>query len=187
MKKGETSSRTKILAEIIVFTALSAALYTMRPYSLPWGGAVTLGSMVPVMWLSLRRGTRIGFIAGAIFGVLALLIDVVLLGGSAVVATPAQVIFEYPIAFGVIGLTGVFHRKTVAFAVGGVAISVFIKFFIHYFVGVLVWPYFYTFPEEYGRWLWPAIYNGSFLAVEFIISAILISVLVKRGTLEYAL
>ncbi len=66
-----------------------------------------------------------------------------------------------------------FHRNTVTFAVAGAAISVFVKFLIHYFVGVFIWFYVYAFPAEWGQWSWPAVYNGSFLAVEFIISAIL--------------
>jgi thiamine transporter len=143
--------------------------------------------MVPVMWLSLRRGVSIGFIAGEIFGLLALFIDVTLLGASSVVATPVQVVLEYPIAFGVIGLTGLFRQRSGEFAVVGVAFSIFVRFWIHYFVGVFIWPAFYQFPPEWGQWLWPAIYNGSFLLVEFVISAILIYALVKKKTIEYGL
>jgi thiamine transporter len=187
MSVGNKSSHTKILAEIGVFSALGAVLYSIRPYTLPYGGAITLGSMVPMMYLSLRRGIRVGLITGAIVGALALPIDVVTLGASSIVVSPQQVFLEYPIAFGVIGLTGMFHRKTVQFAIAGAAISVFIRFLIHYFVGVYVWYYVYAFPPGYGQYVWPAVYNGSFLLVEFIVSAVLLTVLVKRGALDYAL
>ena len=187
MNETKTKFKTKVLAEIIVFAALSAVLYTIRPYTLPFGGSITLGSMVPVMWLSMRRGVYVGFIVGAIFGILALFIDVMFLGAASIIATPIQALLEYPIAFGVLGLAGVFHKKTVCVAEVGVALSVFIKFLIHYLVGAFIWVNVYEFPPEWGQFLWPAIYNGSFLLVEFIISAILIAILVKRGTLEYAL
>lgn len=111
---------------------------------------MTLGSMVPSMWLSLRRGIRIGVVAGAVFGVLALFIDVLLLGASAVVATPVQAILEYPVAFGLIGLTGLFHKKTVPAAIAGAALSVFFRFLVHYFAGVFVWYYVYAFPPRMG-------------------------------------
>jgi thiamine transporter len=143
--------------------------------------------MVPTMWLSLRRGLRVGIIAGALFGFLALLIDMILTGASAIIATPMQAILEYPIAFGLIGLTGMLHKKTVPYALAGAGISVFLRFLVHYFVGAIVWYYVYAFPTEYGQWLWPAIYNGSFLLAEFIISAALLTVLVKRGTIDYRL
>jgi len=139
------------------------------------------------MWLSLRRGIRVGVIAGAIFGFLALFIDVLLLGASAVVATPLQAVLEYPVAFGLIGLTGMFRENTVRLAIAGAAASVFLRFLVHYTVGVFVWYYVYAFPSGYGQYVWPAIYNGSFLIVEFIISATLLGILVRRGTLKYRL
>jgi thiamine transporter len=184
---NKSSAQTKILVEIVIFASLSAVLYTLRPFTLPFGGSITLGSMVPVMWLSLRRGPKVGIISGTIFGVLALLIDVVLLGASSIIATPVQVIFEYPVAFGVIGLTGLFRGRTPAFAILGAGLSVFVRFWIHYIVGVLVWSTIYQFPPEWGLWLWPAVYNGSFLLVEFIISAVLLFALIKERTLEYRL
>lgn len=188
----QKSSHTKILAEIIVFSALSAVLYATRIYTLIYGGSVTLGSMVPVMWLSMRRGIRVGFITGVVYGILAFLIDVTLVGPANIIVTPVQAILEYPLAFGLIGLTGMFHRKTVAYAMAGASISVFMRFLVHYFVGVFVW-YALGFPiVQFGpflasQWVWPAIYNGSFLLAEFAISAILLAILVKKRTLEYGL
>jgi len=186
-QKRQTFFQTKTLAEIAVFSALAAVLYSIRPFTLPYGGSVTLASMVPVMWLSLRRGIRVGIIAGMIYGVIALFIDILMLGASSVVATPFQAVLEYPVAFGLIGLTGIFHRKNVTFAITGAGLSVFLRFLVHYFVGVFVWFYVYSFPAGYGQWIFPALYNGSFLAVEFIISAIVLAILVKRGTLDYRL
>jgi len=187
MSVSKKSSDTRIFAEIVVFSALSAVLYAVRPFTLPFGGAITLGSMVPVMFLSLRRGVRVGIIAGAVVGALALPIDVITLGASNIIVSPQQVFLEYPVALGLIGLTGIFHRKNVRFAIAGAAFSVFLRFLVHYFVGVYVWYYVYSFPLGYGQYVWPAVYNGSFLLVEFIISAVLLAVLVKRGTLDYSL
>jgi thiamine transporter len=143
--------------------------------------------MVPTMWLSLRRGIRVGIIAGAIYGILALFIDILFLGASSIIATPLQAVFEYPFAFGLIGLTGIFHRKTVTFALAGAGLSVFLRFVVHYFLGVFVWYYVYAFPAQYGQYVWPAVYNGSFLIVEFIISAVILAILVRRRTLDYRL
>ncbi|MCS7338184.1 MAG: energy-coupled thiamine transporter ThiT, partial [Verrucomicrobiae bacterium] len=179
---GERKIKVRILAEIVVLAALSAVLYVVRPYTLPYGGSITLGSMVPVMWLAIRRGVYVGFVAGALFGILALFIDIMLVGAANIIATPVQVFLEYPVAFGVLGLAGLFHkRQSVTFAIAGVAISIFVKFLIHYLVGAFIWVAIYAFPPEWGQFLWPAIYNGSFLLVEFIISAIIMAILVERG------
>jgi len=187
MQKANTRFNTKILSEIVVFSALSGVLYAVRPFTLPYGGSITLGSMVPVMWLSLRRGITVGVIAGVLFGAIALFIDLVLLGASAIIATPVQAVCEYPLAFGLIGLTGIFHKKTVRFAMAGASLSVFLRFLVHYFAGVFVWYYVYAFPAGLGQFVYPAVYNGIFLSGEFIICAILLTVLVKRGTLDYRL
>ena len=184
MNKNKPNFETKILAEIIVFAALSAVLYIIRPFSLPYGGSITLGSMVPVMWLSLRRGVRVGFIAGAIFGLVALLIDVMLLPYSPI-TNPVQVVLEYPIAFGALGLAGIFHKSSTAPAMVGVGISILAKFFLHVIAGIIFW--FWTVPEGWNPVAWSAVYNGSFLLVEFISSAILMYILVKKRTLEYAI
>ena len=103
MSVSNKSSRTKILAEIGVFSALGAVLYSIRPYTLPYGGSITLGSMVPIMYMSMRRGIRVGLIVGAVVGALALPIDVITLGASSIIVSPQQVFLEYPIAFGLIG------------------------------------------------------------------------------------
>jgi thiamine transporter len=150
--------------------------------------------MVPVMWLSMRRGIRVGFIGGVIFGLIALLVDALLVGASNVIVNPIQAALEYPLASGLLGLTGVFasvfHKKTVRLAVAGAALSVFLKFLVHYFAGVYVWWYVYAFPGVWGpyvRYVYPAVYNGSFLLVEFSVSCVILSILIRRGTLNYRL
>jgi thiamine transporter len=125
-KKSNAKFQTRTLAEIIVFAALSGALYAIRPFSLPYGGSITLGSMVPVMWLSLRRGVRVGVVAGILFGLIALPIDVILLPYSPI-TNPIQVFLEYPIAFGVLGLAGISRKRSLVFTITGVGIGIFIK------------------------------------------------------------
>jgi thiamine transporter len=225
---------TQILAEIIVFVALSGVLYSIRPFSLPYGGSITLGSMVPVMWLSLRRGAKIGIFAGAVFGLIALPIDVLLLPYSPI-ANPAQVVLDYPLAFAMLGLVGLFRTKgeqprnlaevgvyallsalclvgailqsifwlfpsAIFFALGlwetfeksawrspmvGVAVAGFGKFLSHFVSGIIFWSAYA--PPQMGPVVYSAVYNASFLIPEFIISAFLIYLLIKKRALQIAL
>lgn len=226
--------QTQLLAEIIVFVALSGVLYSLRPLSLPYGGSITLGSMVPVMWLSLRRGGRIGVFAGAVFGLLALPIDVLLLPYSPI-ANPFQVVLDYPLAFAMLGLVGLFKTKgeqpknlaevggyalvsalcfvgaiiqngiwlfpaVLFFALAvwgifekkawrspmvGVAMAGFGKFLSHFVSGVIFWSAYA--PSQMGPVVYSAVYNASFLIPEFIISAFLVYLLIKRRTLQITL
>ena len=52
------SSQTKIIAEVVTFVAIATALSYIKVFSLPQGGSITAGSMVPILWLALRRGPK---------------------------------------------------------------------------------------------------------------------------------
>src|SRR3989442_5047806 len=58
------TDRVRIITETIVMVALAGALYLIKIFTLPQGGSITLGSMVPIFLLALRRGPRIGIIGG---------------------------------------------------------------------------------------------------------------------------
>lgn len=97
---------TKIIAEVVAFVALSTALSYIKVFSLPQGGSVTAGSMVPVIWLSLRRGPKIGLFACALYGLVQLAVE-------PFIYYPAQVLLDYPVAFGALGLAGFFRNRPI--------------------------------------------------------------------------
>jgi len=117
----------RVLAEVAVAAALGTVIsVVLRLYQFPSGGEITLGGMVPIIILSYRRGPKIGFITGAIHG----LIQLVLYPW---VLNPAQVILDYPLPFGMVGLAGVVKKTPsigVIFGMGG-------RYIIHYFSGIL--------------------------------------------------
>ena len=169
---------TRIIAEVVVVAALSAVLYTITlPFlTLPYGGAITAGSMIPVLWISLRRGVRVGLFAGVIFGLVALPIDSIRLPYSPIAPNPISVLLDYPIAFGVLGLAGLFKTRPLV----GVTVASLTKFLAHFTSGVVFWAMFAPIdPIAYS-----AIYNGSFMTGECIISMILMYILVKKKLLE---
>src|SRR5512138_3329761 len=85
--------QTRILAEVIIFVALAGALSLISHsfFSLPQGGSINLG-MVPILWLALRRGPKIGIFAGAVFG----LVDFAL--APSTIVHPVQLVLDYPLA-----------------------------------------------------------------------------------------
>lgn len=104
MSENKTIFQTKIISEIVAIIALSAALSYVKVFSLPQGGSVTAGSMVPVIWLSLRRGPKIGLFACILYGLVQLMVE-------PFIYHPAQVLLDYPIAFGALGLAGFFQKR----------------------------------------------------------------------------
>ena len=116
MSKKEIDSQA--LAEIAISVALAYVLNLIIIYHLPQGGSITLGSMVPILILALRRGPYIGIFAGIVFGIVQLA-----LGGYWL--TLIQVLLDYPVAFGVLGIAGYFKRQPII----GVIISIGLRKF----------------------------------------------------------
>jgi thiamine transporter len=172
-KKAE---QTKILAEMVVFIALSNVLYLISKFYLPFlrlpqGGSITIASMVPLLWFALRRGLRWGVEAGIVYG----LVHMVISGG---IYYPTQIILDYPLAFGALGLAGAFQKHPVV----GVGVGMLGRFICHFISGVVF----------FGQYAWEgwnviaysAAYNATYLVPEFIVSAIIIFTLLKTNLLK---
>jgi thiamine transporter len=170
------TERIRIITETIVMVALSGALYLIKIFTLPQGGSITLGSMVPIFLLALRRGPRIGIIGGVAFGLVALVEDVY--SGVEVIFYPAQVILDYPLAFGLLGLAGFFRKVPVL----GVGVGIAARFCSHFVSGVLFFASYA--PAGVSPFVYSAVYNGGFLIPEFVITAALMIVLVRVKALE---
>ncbi|MEM2228115.1 MAG: energy-coupled thiamine transporter ThiT [Candidatus Bathyarchaeia archaeon] len=160
----------KLLAEAIVLVALSSVLHLIRIYTLPQGGSITAGSMIPIFLLALRRGIKIGVLSGLAFGLIVLIEE-------PFIYHPVQVILDYPIAFGALGLAGFFKKRPLI----GVSIGIIGRFISHFISGIVFFASFA--PEGMNPALYSAIYNGSYLIVEFIITVIIIYFLLKRKIL----
>jgi thiamine transporter len=171
---NNTKLDSRALTEIATSVALAYVLNLIKIYQLPQGGSITLGSMVPILLLALRRGPYIGVLAGTVFGFVQLAL------GGFFFSVP-QAILDYPIAYGVLGVAGYFKRQHII----GVVVSVALRFIAHFASGVLFFGQFA--PPELGPYLYSVIYNGSYLLPEMIISSILVYLLIKRGVLDIAI
>ena len=168
--------RIKLLAETAVMVGLSGALYLIKIFTLPQGGSVTLASMVPIFLLALRRGPKVGIAGGVIFGLVALVEDLSI--GAETIVYPAQVVLDYPLAFGLLGIAGLFRREPLL----GVAIGVAARFFSHFVSGILFFASFA--PAGMSAYEYSAIYNGSFLLPELVITALIMIGLVRMKALQ---
>lgn len=166
-----SSFRVRILAEMAVMVALSTALYFTRIYTFPQGGSVTLGSMIPLILLALRRGAKVSITAGVIYGLIILYLE-------PFVYNPVQVLLDYPLAFGALGLAGFFRKSPIV----GVVAAMLGRFICHFLSGVIFFASFA--PPEMSPIVYSALYNGSYLGVEFVTSTVVIYSLLRRGVLN---
>ena len=170
---SKVSSNAKVLAEGAVVVALTVILKDILPpiYCLPEGGSVSIAGMVPIIWFALRRGLRAGVEVGAVYGLVNMA-----LGGY--VVDPVQAIIDYPLAFGALGLAGLFQKYPVV----GVTVAIFGRFLAHFVSGM--WFFWMYAPEGMNPVVYSAVYNGGYLLVELVISAVVIFVLDKRQLLK---
>ena len=87
----------------LVFCAMAMALATvtsmMKVFSFPFGGSVTLCSMLFISLIGYIYGPGTGILTGLAYGVLQFLIE-------PYIYSPMQVLVDYPLAFGALGLSG---------------------------------------------------------------------------------
>ncbi len=155
--------------------ALSGVLYFVSGFlpflQMPEGGRVTLAGMVPIFFVDIRRGPRIGVIAGIALGL-------VVLVEEPFIYHPVQVLLDYPLAFGALGLAGFFRK----FPLIGVAVGIAGRFVCHFISGIV---FFATYaPSGMSPALYSALYNAYYLVPEFIISSIVMFLLQKRQVLQ---
>ncbi len=173
-----TNSRSfknpKVLAEMAIFVALATALSFVVVYTMPQGGSITAASMVPLLWLALRRGPKVGITAGVLYGI----IQFIALPYIAPVPFAfIQVLLDYPLAFAVLGLAGFFQKYPIV----GAAVGIGGRFIMHFLAG-LFWAQVYA--PGLNPFVYSAVYNGSYLLPELLISAFVLFLLQKSNVLK---
>jgi thiamine transporter len=184
-------TKTFLIAECGIMVALATVLSFIKVYEAPYGGSVTLMSMLPIMLVSLRHGIGPGLATGFVHSVIQLLFG---LGSVAYVPDAAGIIlcilFDYIIPFTAIGLAGAFRKvrftksstvNTIISALLGAVLVMAFRYFCHIISGVVVWyaldlVWYADDPthivNKYGSWAFSTIYNGTFMIPEIIITAI---------------
>ncbi len=137
------NNKTKALVESAILVAIGTVLSLFKIAELPYGGSVTIASMLPVILISYRHGLGWGLGSGFVYGALQQLLGLKNLSYfSDWKSVIAVILLDYIIAFTVIGLGGVF-RKTIknqglSLAAGGFLISV-LRYICHVVAGATVW------------------------------------------------
>ena len=154
-----------------IFIALGTVLSMFKPIEMPLGGGVTVMSMVPVVMMVLLLGNKWGFIATFVYSLIQMGLSFVEVMGWGL--TPVSLIvtflFEYIIAYTVLGFSGIFRRKGTVGIVIGVCLAVFLRFICHFITGGAI---FDIWCEWDNAWWYSFCYNGAYMLPEMVITAI---------------
>ena len=101
------------LVEGAVMVALATVLSFVKIVHLPWGGSITLLSMLPIIVFSIKRGVANGLAASFVFALIQFIqgcADGLFGWGLTPVALVACIFIDYIFAFTVLGLAGIFRK-----------------------------------------------------------------------------
>mgnify|MGYP000554948338 CR=1 FL=1 len=180
---------TRRLVESAIMIAIGTVL-SMFPFTAPWayGGGITICSMLPLVIIAHRYGTKWGLFTAFVYSVLQLILGVsnVQYATNFIMAV-GIVLLDYTIAFTVIGLSacfnGVIKNRLVSIVVG-IVFTFALRFGCHFISGWIIWDALW--PNEMGLAspMYSLVYNGGYMLPETIITA-LVAVLTYKPLKRY--
>lgn len=165
---GRTKNRpmkTRQLAFCAVAMALATVASFMKFASLPFGGSITLFSMLFICLIGYFYGLGAGLLTGVAYGILQLLL-------GPYIYAPMQVILDYPAAFGALGLSGLFYKKKHGLILGYV-FGCIGRYICHVASGYVFFAAYA--PENMNPMVYTLQYNATYIVPEMIATIVILS------------
>jgi thiamine transporter len=151
----KTKFNTKMLAYGALAIAISFVLSYIRIVRFPNGGSITVASMLPIFVFAYIAGPRAGITAGLCYGMLQFIQD-------ASFVHWAQFLLDYPIAFALLGLSGLFKERLYL----GAIVGSLGRFLAHFISGIV---FFATYAGDQNVFLYSFLYNISYILPDTLI------------------
>lgn len=168
MEKTKTSVK---LTECAIMIAMAFILSFISIIRMPFGGAVTAASMLPIIIAAYRHGLKWGLLTGFTYSLLQLLTGISNVSyATTALAAVAIIMLDYIIAFTVLGLVGAFKRnknQTLVLTVGTFVVCV-LRFICHFITGCTVWAG-VSIPTSDGM-IYSMVYNASYMIPETVVT-----------------
>ena len=176
--KRNSNQSSKLSIRELAFCAMAIALGTvlsnLKLVDFPWGGSVTLLSMLVICLPGYWFGLGAGLMTGVAYGVLQLLIDPYVL-------YPLQLVVDYLLAFGALGLSGLFTNAKngifKGYLAGVLGRYVFAVISGWIFFGSYAW-------EGWAALPYSLVYNGIYIFAEAAITLIVLAIPAVRKMLS---
>lgn len=170
LQKKERSSRLATKQLVFSGAAMALAIVTseIKFARLPFGGSITLFSMLFIVLIGYWYGAAAGLMTGFAYGLLQFVLDPVFY-------TPIQLLVDYPLAFGALGLSGFFCNRKHGLVIGYV-IGVFVRYVFAFLSGALFFGAYAPDQSPIGIILYSLSYNATYIVPEFVVTLILLSI-----------
>ena len=167
------------LTESAIFIAIATVL-SMIKIDLPFGGGITIVSMLPLIIISHRWGWKWGTLTAFVYSLIQLMLGLDNVGYATTAAMAIGVVMlDYVVAYTVIGLSGIFDNvfgKTRTSVAVGIAVTFCMRFVCHLITGAWIWGAWM--PETFmnmtmtSPWMYSFLYNGWYMLAELVATEI---------------
>jgi thiamine transporter len=164
-KEKSVGITTRQLVFSAVGIALAVVASLMKVLALPMGGSITLFSMLFIVLIAYWYGPYVGIATGIAYGLLQFVLEPIFY-------TIPQMIVDYPLAFGALGLAGFFCKQKHGLLIGYI-VGVFGRFVFAFLSGLLFFASYA--PEGMNAVVYSILYNGSYIGAEAVITIIIIA------------
>ncbi len=162
--------KTHLLTELAAAVALAVVCSFIKVWEMPQGGSIAL-TMVPILLIAFRRGPVCGMIVGAVYGLISMAI-------AGVIYHPLSILLDYVLAFGILGIAGLFN-KNLASVIVGCVIGVAGRFLSSLVSGAVLFAEYA--PAGQNPWIYSLGYQATYMIPELIISAAVIIILYTKA------
>lgn len=170
IRQKNASKKTTLTTKQLVYSAMAIALSLVcsmiKIWNMPMGGSVTLLSMLFIALIAYWYGPYVGIMTAVASGLVQFVIEPIFY-------TIPQMLLDYPLAFGALGLAGFFHKKKFGLQIGYL-VGVSGRFVFSTVSGVVFFASFA--PEGMHPLLYSMGYQASYLIPEAVITLVIISI-----------
>lgn len=171
--KKRAKATPKAMTASAIAVALGFILNQLVLFKMPYGGAVTPFSMLIVILIGYFFGVRQGVLAGVAFGLLDLLINPYVL-------SPVQLLLDYPIAYGALGLGGFFMNRNSV--IPAYLAGVLGRFICSFLSGVIFFGMYA--PEGFNAVTWSLVYNATYMGTEAVLTVVVLCIPVVKKAIR---
>lgn len=163
-------SRIQKLTESAVFVALAFVLSYIQIKFLPYGGAVTCFSMLPILFIGYRSGFLFGLGSSLVYAVLQLFQNHALVPPADGLSTYLlMLLLDYFMAFGVLSLSAFFRKKKLGLFYAAL-VCTSLRYGCHIVSGILLWGSYAW--DGWAVFPYSVAYNGTYMIPEIILTAL---------------
>ena len=169
---------TKMLTESALFVALAIVLSLFKMAQWPYGGSITLGSMIPIALISLKYRFGWSLLTAMAYSLIQMMLGFYAPPVENLLYYSLMILLDYVVAFSVLSLSGPIYRKlnqglpVRLRLMTSMLICFVLRFFCHFASGIIIWGTYA--PEGQPVWLYSLVYNGPYMLGECIIGAVIL-------------